>query len=100
MMGVSGSGKTSVGKRLAEMIGAAFLDADSLHPAQNVEKMKAGIPLDDADRKPWLEEVGRRLAMAGTESLVVACSALKKAYRDVIRAADPGVRFVLLFGPG
>jgi gluconokinase len=99
VMGVSGSGKSTVGKLLAQQIGAAFIDADHLHSAANVAKMKAGIALDDADRKPWLEEVGRKLIDAGSQPIVVACSALKKSYREIIRTADPSVRFVLLQGP-
>jgi len=98
IMGVTGSGKTTVGKILAEKLGATFVDGDSLHPADNIAKMKAGKALDDADRKPWLETIAGKLASAGENSIVVACSALKKSYRDIFRAADPTVRFVLLHG--
>jgi gluconokinase len=91
VMGVSGVGKTEVGRRLAERLGLPFADADDLHPAANVAKMAAGIPLDDDDRWPWLDAVGA--ALAG-RPLVMACSALRRAYRDRIRAAAPGAVFV------
>lgn len=98
-MGVSGAGKSTVGAALAQLLGAEFVDADSLHPASNVAKMAAGTPLTDDDRWPWLELVGRALAQAGGDGLVVACSALKRSYRDAIRAAAPGVEFVHLVVP-
>lgn len=98
VMGVSGSGKTTVGQLLAEEIGANFIDGDDLHPDGNVAKMAAGIPLDDADRGPWLEAIATELRGAREKSLVVACSALKKSYREIIREADPAVRFVFLEG--
>ena len=99
VMGVSGSGKSTVGKLLAGETGANFIDGDDLHPETSVAKMAAGIPLDDADREPWLEAIGEEFARAGEKSLVVACSALKKSYREIIRQADPSVRFVFLEGP-
>jgi gluconokinase len=99
VMGVSGCGKSSVGIALARLLGVGFTDADDLHPAANVAKMAAGTPLADDDRWPWLELVGQALADAASEGLVVACSALKRSYRDVIRAAAPGVRFVHLTVP-
>ena len=99
VMGVSGSGKSTVGELLAQELDATFIDSDVLHPEANVAKMAAGTPLNDADRKPWLEAIGQKLADAGDESLVIACSALKKSYRNIIRAADPTARFVHLDGP-
>ena len=95
VMGVSGSGKTTVGAALADALGLRFVDGDALHPAANVAKMAAGIPLDDADRAPWLDAVGAVLA-AG--SVVVACSALKRTYRDRLRAAAPDLELVFLDG--
>ena len=94
-MGVSGAGKSTVGAALAERIGARFVDADHLHPAANVEKMSAGIPLIDDDRWPWLDVVGRAIAEA-PDGIVMACSALRRSYRDAIRAQAPGAVFVLL----
>ena len=94
-MGVSGSGKTTVGAALADALGLPFVDGDALHPAANVAKMAAGIPLDDADRAPWLDAVGAVLA-AGP--VVVACSALRRVYRDRLRAAAPELLLVFLDG--
>lgn len=96
VMGVSGAGKSAVGEALAARLGAAFMDADSLHPPANVEKMTAGIPLTDEDRWPWLHLVGAELAATRQNGGVVACSALKRVYRDAIRAAEPSTRFILL----
>ncbi|SMF44189.1 gluconokinase [Xaviernesmea oryzae] len=101
VMGVSGSGKTSVGERLAERLGCAFVEGDRLHPAANVAKMAQGIPLTDDDRWPWLDLVGGELAGARGrgESVVVSCSALRKAYRDRLRQASGGtLYFVFLTG--
>nr|WP_272214016.1 gluconokinase [Marinicella sp. W31]MDC2875496.1 gluconokinase [Marinicella sp. W31] len=100
VMGVSGCGKSSAGRALAEQLGARFVEGDSLHPETNVEKMRTGIPLDDEDRKPWLEVVGRTLAEAPrNEDVVVACSALKKSYRDLLRClAGPELRLIHLKG--
>ena len=99
VMGVSGSGKTTVGIGLAARLGWEFLDADDLHPPHNVEKMAAGEPLDDADRAPWLDAVAERIdvAIATGSSTVIACSALRRRYRDVLRR--PSVMFVVLDGP-
>lgn len=97
-MGVSGSGKSTVGSRLAEELAVPFLDADDLHPPANVDKMAAGVPLTDDDRWPWLAKVGQALAAASGTGLVVACSALKRSYRDAIRAQAPGTVFVHLTG--
>ena len=96
VMGVSGCGKSSVGIALAEALGARFIDGDDLHPEANKAKMGAGIPLDDSDRWPWLDLVGQELA-AGSAT-VIACSALKRAYRDRIRTAAPNTFFVHLDG--
>jgi carbohydrate kinase (thermoresistant glucokinase family) len=84
VMGVSGSGKTTIGECLAARLGLRFVDADALHPAANVEKMRAGIALTDEDRWPWLDAVGAVLAEG---DVVVACSALRRAYRDRLRVA-------------
>ncbi|MFK4836681.1 gluconokinase [Microbacterium sp. ZW T2_14] len=97
VMGVSASGKTSVAARLASLTGARFIDADALHPASNVAKMAAGTPLDDGDRWPWLDAVAATLAAA--DAPVVACSALKRSYRDRLRASAPGAVFIHLTGP-
>ncbi|WP_254206583.1 gluconokinase [Nocardia alni] len=93
VMGVSGVGKSTVGRRLAITLGVAYADGDDLHPAANVAKMSAGIPLDDADRAPWLDAVGAWLAEYGG---VVSCSALKRTYRDRLRATAPGLYFIEL----
>ncbi|MFJ6452931.1 gluconokinase, GntK/IdnK-type [Paenarthrobacter sp. NPDC091669] len=97
VMGVAGCGKSTVGAALAERLGAGFLDGDSLHPQANIDKMAAGTPLNDDDRAPWLAEIGRRFP-ASNSALVIACSALKRSYRDIIRSADPSVVFVHLHG--
>ena len=98
VMGVSGSGKTTVGRALAETLNWRFHDADDYHPAKNVEKMRRGTPLDDDDRAPWLAALRRIIdaSIANHEPGVLACSALKQRYRDAL-AAD-GVRFVYLRG--
>ena len=99
VMGVSAAGKSTVGRLLAERLGLPFRDADDLHPASNVQKMAAGAPLDDADRAPWLDAVGAELE-AATTGIVMACSALKRSYRDRLRAAAPSTVFVHLHGTG
>lgn len=98
VMGVSGSGKSTIGALLAAQLGVPFIDADDLHPASNVGKMAAGIPLTDDDRWPWLAQVGAALAERRGSGAVIACSALKRAYRDAIRHPASSVRFVLLEG--
>ncbi|RUQ02215.1 gluconokinase [Kocuria sp. HSID17582] len=100
VMGVSGSGKTTIGTLVAHELGVQFIDGDSLHPLENVQKMAAGTPLDDDDRWPWLEIVGRTLHEHGErrEGLVVACSALKRAYRERIRSQAPSALFLHLDG--
>lgn len=97
VMGVSGCGKSTVGALLADRLGVPFLDADSLHPPENLAKMARGTPLDDADRWPWLRVVGSALA-GYPDGAVVACSALRRAYRDLLGEAVPGLRFVHLVG--
>ncbi len=99
VMGVSASGKSTVAELLATRLGMPWLDADDLHPPANRQKMASGVPLDDEDRRPWLDTVGRRLAEGvSTGGIVVACSALKRAYRDRLRKACPSVVFVHLHG--
>ena len=100
VMGVSGSGKTTIGTLVAHALGVEFIDGDSLHPLENVQKMAAGTPLDDDDRWPWLEIVGRTLHEHGErrEGLVVACSALKRVYRERIRSQAPSALFLHLDG--
>ena len=93
VMGPSGAGKSTIGALLAERAGLPFVDGDALHPASNVAKMAAGQPLDDADRAPWLDAVGETLRAA---PVVVACSALRRGYRDRIRALTPSAVFVEL----
>ncbi|WP_123371925.1 gluconokinase [Cellulomonas sp. PhB150] len=97
-MGVSGTGKTTVGRLIAERLGATFIEGDDLHPAANVESMRAGIPLTDAQRAPWLALIRDAMDAAGGDT-VVACSALRRAYRDVLRGAHGRVRFVHLVVP-
>jgi gluconokinase len=98
IMGVSGSGKSTLGALLAGRLGVAFLDADNLHSVSSINKMTAGIPLNDDDRLPWLRSVGLALAIAGKGGLVVACSALRHSYRSVILESAPATRFLLLQG--
>lgn len=98
VMGVSGSGKSTVGAALAARLGVPFTDADDLHPAANVARMHAGVPLTDEDRGPWLDAVGADLAAHTGTGLVVACSALRHAYRDQLRGHAPRTRFLHLAG--
>ena len=97
IMGVSGCGKSSVGARLAARLGLNYRDGDDLHPPENVAKMRAGMPLTDGDRWPWLDRVGQ--VLLAEAPVIVGCSALKRAYRDRIRTAAGGpVTFVHLAG--
>jgi gluconokinase len=100
VIGVSGCGKTTLGKALASALSATFLDADDYHPPENVAKMRAGTPLTDSDRAPWLRtlnaEIKARLARG--ESVVLACSALKQIYRAAIAEGLPAVDWILLDG--
>ena len=100
VMGVSGSGKTSVGSGLALRLGWQFFDGDDFHPPQNVQKMAQGSPLTDEDRIPWLEELQKLIHtqfMQGN-SIVLACSALKDSYREILCKNNPEVMFVHLVG--
>ena len=100
VMGVSGSGKSSVGRPLAAALDATFLEGDDFHPPANIAKMSSGHPLDDDDRAGWLAAMAERLreARARSETVVLSCSALKRRYRDALRAADPQLVFVYLEG--
>lgn len=97
IMGVSGAGKTTVGRAVAAALGWAFLDADDFHPDSNVKKMRSGMPLTDDDRWPWLDAIGGRMAAdaAAGRPAIWACSALRRAYRERLRRFAP-VRFLLL----
>ncbi|MGB9463282.1 MAG: gluconokinase, partial [Candidatus Acidiferrum sp.] len=99
VMGTTGSGKTTIGTLLAKRLRWEFMDADAFHPPSNVEKMKHGIPLTDADREPWLKALHDKILEWYSESrnVVLACSALKQSYRDELRATA-GVKFVYLKG--
>jgi gluconokinase len=99
VMGVEGSGKTTIGRLLANQLGWEFVDADELHPAANVQKMKRGLPLTDADRMPWLAAIHAKIAewIAEQRNVVLACSALKESYRKKLWDG-PEVKFVYLRG--
>ncbi|WEH42650.1 gluconokinase [Streptomyces sp. NBC_01218] len=98
VMGVAGTGKTTIGPLLATALGVPYAEGDDFHPEANIAKMAAGTPLDDADRLPWLDSIGKwahgRAGLGG----VVACSALKRAYRDRLRAEAPDAVFLHLTG--
>jgi carbohydrate kinase (thermoresistant glucokinase family) len=100
IMGVAGCGKTAVAQALVGRLGWAFQEGDALHPPANVEKMHSGTPLTDVDRWPWLDRIAAWIdaRLAAGENAVVTCSALKRAYRDRIIGARPGVRLVFLHG--
>ncbi|MFC4614088.1 gluconokinase [Cellulomonas algicola] len=102
VMGVAGSGKTTVGRLLAERLARPYAEADAFHPPENVAKMAAGTPLTDDDRAPWLAAIRDWLTARARDGqdTVVTCSALKVAYRDVLRDAEGRVRFLHLSGPG
>ena len=99
VMGVSGAGKSTVGALLATRLGWSFVDADDYHPPANIEKMRSGVPLDDSDRRPWLDALHDSVTewLDAGQDTVLACSALKRAYREQL-APRPGVTFVYLKG--
>jgi len=99
LMGVTGSGKTTTGRKLAKSLGWKYFDADDFHSAANVTKMRSGVPLNDEDRKPWLESLQRLIqnSLANNEPAILACSALKQSYRDVL-LVDERVKLVYLKG--
>ncbi|MGH7651797.1 MAG: gluconokinase [Gemmatimonadaceae bacterium] len=101
VMGVAGSGKSLIGGALAHSLEVDFVDGDDLHSARNIKRMASGTPLTDKDREAWLRAIAKKIEKAkkaGT-GLVVACSALKRSYRDVLRSAAPDARFIFLNGP-
>ncbi len=100
LMGVTGCGKTTVGRALSKRLDWPFFDGDDFHPTENVKKMAAGIPLTDDDRYPWLVELNKLIAenLAENRSIILACSALKTWYRELLTKGNPGVVFVYLQG--
>lgn len=98
LMGIAGSGKTTVGRAFAAAVGLPFLDADDFHSETNRSKMAAGIPLTDGDRHPWLATLRETLAaeLAQNQSVILACSALRQSYRQILAEAGPGVHFAYL----
>lgn len=100
VMGVSGCGKSTIGSLLADRLGAVFLDGDDFHPPANVSKMASGTPLNDEDRIPWLQEIRASMdaQLAGKQSAVYACSALKQMYRDILAGPEDDVTFIYLKG--
>jgi gluconokinase len=98
VMGVTGSGKSTVGVALAGRLDVPFADADDFHSPENVAKMRAGVPLDDVDRLPWLRSIGEWLAEHRAGGAVVTCSALKRSYRDILREKAPDIVFLHLDG--
>lgn len=98
-MGVSGTGKSTVGKLLAEKLSLPYYDADDFHPPSNVEKMSSGQPLNDVDRKPWLHTLAKHIHDWNSKrGAVLACSALKQSYRDLLTSKSPDVQFIFLKG--
>jgi gluconokinase len=102
VMGVTGSGKSTVGVKLANALGVDFVEGDDYHPLENVKRMASGIPLTDDDRAGWLRALAMRIREANEagKGLVITCSALKRSYRDILRAGAPELRFVFLNGSG
>lgn len=98
VMGVAGTGKTTIGPLVAERLGVPYAEGDDFHPEANIAKMSAGVPLDDADRWPWLDAIGRWAAERAGLGGVVSSSALKRSYRDRLRTAAPGAVFLHLTG--
>lgn len=100
VMGVSGCGKSTVGLMLAQALGVPYIEGDDLHSPENVERMRSGTPLTDEQRRDWLEQIAQHLARAHAQpaGLVVSCSALKRAYRDLLRRGAPDLRLVHLHG--
>ena len=98
VMGVSGTGKSAIGKPLAERLGFAFIEGDTFHPESNIQKMSAGTPLDDDDRRPWLELLATKLAdnQSAGKGSVLACSALRRSYRDILRRGASDAYFLHL----
>lgn len=99
VMGTAGTGKSEIGRRLATHLNCAFVEADDLHAADSVAQMRRGVPLTDAQREPWLQAVCDRALSLPAGPVVIACSALKRSYRDLMRARLGAVRFVFLDGP-
>ncbi len=98
VMGVAGSGKTTLARALADRLGVAWLDADDVHPPASIAKMAAGVALDDDDRAPWLDTVAGWMTTHDSGGGVVACSALRRRYRDRLRRASPALRLLFLDG--
>lgn len=96
VMGVAGSGKSTFGRALADFLGREFVEGDDFHPAENIQKMAAGEALTDSDREPWLQRLGERLAEADQDGVpvVLACSCLKRRYRDTLRGLSPALAMV------
>jgi len=98
VMGVSGCGKTTVGKQLAEQLGVDFFDADAFHPEENIQKMSQGIALTDSDRYPWLEAMRKQFPKWNTKGAILACSALKEAYRRFLKEHFHAIQYIYLDG--